>query len=583
MIRQPIISVLGHIDSGKTTFLDRIRSGNVAGKEYGGITQSIGCTEIPIEVIKELCLPLLKRMKIELKIPGLLFIDTPGHSAFISLRKRGGSLSDMAVLIIDIIQGIMPQTKESIEILKAYKTPFVIALNKIDLLPGWKSMNQCFIDNYNSNDKIVRNKLDEKIYEIMGQLSELKIYSDRYDRIDDFTKTFAIVPISSKTGEGISDLLILLAGLSQQFLKEKLEVKEENGKGTVLEVSETKGFGKTMDVILYDGIFKKGQKIAYVGDNGVEIGVIRNILKPNPLEDIRITRKFVNVDKVYPSTGVKLVIKNFKSVIPGTTVISFERDEKEIKNELEEMEKIEIETHENGVVIKADSIGGLEALYRILREEGVRIKYAGIGEITKSDVIEASNSEDIERVVIGFNVNASEIAEKIAKDENVKIITDKVIYSIQEEYVKFREEIKRKMVEEELLSITRPCKFIILPDFIFRQSNPLICGIEIIEGVLNVNSEVMNDVGEIIGRVKSIQDNRESLKYAEKGSQVAISIDNGILGRNVDKGEMLFTNINKRDYKILKKYEKFLSDSEKNVLREIVEIKNRRDPKWKFV
>ena len=134
--------VLGHVDSGKTSILDKIRGTGVQGREAGGITQAIGASIIPIETIKKICGKLLDSLNIKLTLPGLLFIDTPGHAAFVNLRKRGGNLADIAILVININEGLMPQTIESINILKQYKTPFIIAVNKIDLVNGWRSQKE---------------------------------------------------------------------------------------------------------------------------------------------------------------------------------------------------------------------------------------------------------------------------------------------------------------------------------------------------------------------------------------------------------------------------------------------------------
>src|SRR3989338_9048939 len=134
MLRQPIIAILGNVDSGKTQLLDTIRNTAIVESEPGRITQSIGCSIIPIESIKKICGNMLENLKLEIKIPGFLIIDTPGHAAFTSLRKRGGNLADMAILVVDVNDGIKVQTIECIGILRQYKTPFVIALNKIDLI-----------------------------------------------------------------------------------------------------------------------------------------------------------------------------------------------------------------------------------------------------------------------------------------------------------------------------------------------------------------------------------------------------------------------------------------------------------------
>ncbi|MEK6916537.1 MAG: GTP-binding protein, partial [Nanoarchaeota archaeon] len=264
-LRQPIISVLGHVDHGKTKLLDKIRGSATQMGESGGITQAIGASIIPIDVVKKICGSLLGT-KIKLSIPGLLFIDTPGHAAFTTLRKRGGSISDIAILVIDINEGLKPQSLESIEILKGSKTPFVIAANKIDLIPRYRQTDRLLLKNLNAQDPFVQERLETKLYEIVGKLSEMGINSERFDRVDNYTKQVAIVPVSAITGDGIAELLMVLVGLAQKYLEESLKLQVSgSAKGTVLEVKETIGLGKTLDVIIYDGLLKKNDRIIIGG------------------------------------------------------------------------------------------------------------------------------------------------------------------------------------------------------------------------------------------------------------------------------------------------------------------------------
>ena len=203
-IRQPIVCVLGHVDTGKTLLLDRIRKTTVQAREAGGITQHIGASFFPVETIKKLIGPLLSTLKGEIRIPGLLIVDTPGHEAFTNLRKRGGSVADIAILVIDILKGFEAQTLECIEILKARKTPFIVAANKIDRIPGWKAHNSTpFMKSYSNQGSYVREELDNKLYEIMGTFSRHGFNTDRFDKIKDFTKNIALIPTSAKTGEGL--------------------------------------------------------------------------------------------------------------------------------------------------------------------------------------------------------------------------------------------------------------------------------------------------------------------------------------------------------------------------------------------
>src|SRR3989338_7783259 len=203
ILRAPIIVTMGHVDHGKTTLLDRIRGSAIALKEPGAITQSISSTLIPRETIQKICGPLLQRFKFNITIPGLLLIDTPGHEAFTTLRKRGGSIADIAIVVIDVMEGLMPQTKESLEILKHFKTPFVVAVNKIDRIQGWRSEKDTFVENFDGQPDDVKADFETAFYKIVEQLSAEGFTAERFDRVTDFRTTVACVPISGKTGEGM--------------------------------------------------------------------------------------------------------------------------------------------------------------------------------------------------------------------------------------------------------------------------------------------------------------------------------------------------------------------------------------------
>src|SRR3989344_2788707 len=244
MLRKPIITVVGHVDAGKTKLLDSVRGSAIAEKEAGGITQHIGATEVPIEVIRKISAELLDKFGFAITIPGLLFIDTPGHEAFTNLRKRGGSIADLAIVVIDITQGVQPQTKEAIDILKTFKVPFVVAANKIDLVRNWKMHDKVFINNYEKQLPEIKEYFDKRLYSLIGQLSEVGFNSHLYNKVDDYRKTISIVPISAKTGEGMSELLALLTGLSQKFLEDNLRTEITGvAKGSVLEIKEVQGLG----------------------------------------------------------------------------------------------------------------------------------------------------------------------------------------------------------------------------------------------------------------------------------------------------------------------------------------------------
>ena len=437
MLRQPIITVLGHVDHGKTTLLDKVRQTVIAAKEAGGITQAIGTTEIPVETIQTISGRVIERFKFEVCVPGLLFIDTPGHEAFTSLRRRGGSIADLAILVVDIIEGIMPQTEESIQILKDTKTPFVVALNKIDRIQGWHTNDESFLNNYPQQTETTREIFEENFYKVVSQFSSFGFDSERFDRVQDFKKVLTIIPLSGKTGEGIPELLAILTGLSQQFLKKRLETTDQSA-GMILEVKEVTGLGTAIDCIIYDGKIAKNDFLV-IGGKMPMIAKIRALLLPEPLRDMRTEKKFRSVDEVTAAAGVKISAPGLDIAVAGSqirTAKSFEEAER-LLNELEkEKEEVEILTETEGLILKANTIGSLEALISIFKNHP--IKEATIGNITKKDVISAeANTEMGNKIVIGFNANISEDASQMATGRKIKIVTSNVIYHLLEEYEKW--------------------------------------------------------------------------------------------------------------------------------------------------
>ncbi|MEM3804161.1 MAG: translation initiation factor IF-2, partial [Conexivisphaerales archaeon] len=322
-IRQPIIVVLGHVDSGKTSLLDKMRGTAVQEREAGGITQQIGASFFPPEVLLKVCGPLVKIFGGNVRIPGLLVIDTPGHEAFANLRLRGGSAADIAILVVDATKGLEAQSFESIEILKSRKVPFVVALNKIDLLAGWLSDPKRLVkDASNYLQKATIELLDEAIYKVVGQLSQLGFASEAYYRVKDFAREVAIVPVSARTGEGIAELLAVLVGLSQQYLTKRLQVSAKQTRGIVLEVEETPGLGPTANVILIDGVLKIGSTVLVAKRNSVDAVKIRALLLPKPLDEMRDPRdRFEPVEEVHAAAGVKLAAQGLEGVLAGSPII----------------------------------------------------------------------------------------------------------------------------------------------------------------------------------------------------------------------------------------------------------------------
>lgn len=586
-IRSPIVSVLGHVDHGKTTLLDFIRGSTIAAKEAGGITQHIGATEIPIDTIENICGDFIGKLTIQKDIPGLFFIDTPGHEAFTSLRKRGGALADLAILIVDINEGFKPQTYEALNILKMYKTPFIIAANKIDNIFGWEvHENQSFSKSLANQAQSVQLDLDKKIYELVGILHKEGFQSERFDRINDFASQISIIPISAKYGEGIVELLAMLLGLAQEYLTEQLKIEENSpAKGTVLEIKEEIGLGVTIDAIIYDGILKNNDEIALMETGDVLSTKIRSILRPLPLEEMRDSKKkFKKVDEVVAAAGIKIAAPNLDDVISGSP-LRVTKDGDHVKEEiLEEMEAITIHTNENGVMAKADTLGSLEALVNLLQDMDIPIRTAEIGDVSKRDVINASivQQEDPSHgVIIAFNVKVHPAAQEELANSNIKLFSGNVIYQITEEYEKWIKEKEKEQRQKWLDAIIKPAKIRSIPKLIFRQSKPAIAGIEVLSGTIKQGYSLMNENGDIFGVVESMQDNGDNLPSITKGQKIAMAIKGAIVGKDFEEGDTLYVDIPEKHYKILERELKDkLTEDEFETLNEILTIKRKIDPDW---
>ncbi|MDD2643898.1 MAG: translation initiation factor IF-2 [Methanobacteriaceae archaeon] len=586
-IRSPIISVLGHVDHGKTTLLDYIRGSTVADREAGGITQHIGATEIPISTIKDICGNFISKLSIKDTIPGLFFIDTPGHAAFTSLRKRGGALADLAILIVDINEGFKPQTIEAINILKMYKTPFVVAANKIDKIFGWESHpGNSFTQSFQEQAPSVQQDLNQKLYELVGELHKLGFQSERFDRISSYASQISIIPVSASTGEGIIELNAMLLGLAQEYLTQQLEIHENApAKGTVLEVKEETGLGMTIDTIIYDGVLRTNDEIVLMLKNEILTTNVRSILKPNPLEEMRDSKKrFQKVDEIVAAAGVKIAAPNLEDVVSGSPLRVI-NDEEDVKKEiLKEIEDITIDTEENGVLVKADTLGSLEAVVNILNQEKIPIRSADIGDVNKKDVIKASISqkEDPDHgVIIAFNVDVHPKARRELEETSLKLFQGNVIYKLTEDHHDWLEERKSAVKKHLLDSLIKPAKIMILPKLIFRQSKPAICGIEVLNGTVKPGYILMDENGNKVGSIASMEDKGETLPSMSRGQQVAMAINDAIAGKDFEEGDSLYVDIPEKHFKVIeRKFKDKLNDDELACLEEFVRIKRKDDFEW---
>ena len=588
--RSPIVSVLGHVDHGKTTLLDHIRGSTIASKEAGGITQHIGATEIPMDVISSICGGFLEKMNIQEQLPGLFFIDTPGHEAFTTLRKRGGSLADLAILIMDVTEGFKPQTYEALNILKSSKTPFVVAANKIDKIPGWNSTKgECFSKSVQNQHKNVVFDLDQKIYEIVGTLHEEGFESERFDRVSNFASQITIVPISAYTGEGLPELLTMLLGLAYQYLNEQLQIEEDApASGTVLEVKEEKGLGLTIDTILYDGVLNKDDRIMMLTkENKVISTKIRSLLKPKPLEEIRESKTmFEDTNQIVAAAGVKIVAPHVDDVVSGSPLKVANDDNIRVEDELlSEVDNIRIQTNDIGILVKADTLGSLEALVNILDSKDIPIKSAEIGDISRRDIINASimyEEDEKYGVIIAFNVNILPSAEDELNDQNIMVFQDRVIYQLTEDYLNWVNSAKERQKKAKLASIIRPSKIRIMPKLVFRHSKPAIAGVEIMSGIIEKGVTLINDKGHVVGRVESMEDNGENLPKVSRGSQVAMAIGDAVFEKDFEEGDVLYVDMSERNFfAINNELKDKLLDDEILTMEELQEIKQEtEDSNW---
>jgi translation initiation factor 5B len=578
MIRQPIICVMGHVDHGKTTLLDRIRSTTITNREAGGITQHIGASEVPFSVIRKIVGLLLEKFSVKITIPGLLFIDTPGHEAFTNLRKRGGSVADLAILVVDVTKSFEPQTYEALEILKEYKTPFIVAANKIDVITGWRAQQtNSFTESISKQSGSVANDLDARIYGLVGKLSELGFNSERFDRVKDFKKEIVIVPESAKTGEGLAELLMYATGLAQRFLEQRLEIEVMGpGRGNIIEKKEDRGLGATVDVILYNGTLKVNDTVAFATPIGIGTARIKALLKPKELQELReSSSKFYYIDSVSAASGIKISASNLDNALPGSLILSTEISgyEQEIKSEISEVFNVE----KTGVILKADTMGSIEALSRLLGAEKIAISKKEIGRVTKRDVLDAYTmkaSDPYGGIVLAFNVPIDDEAKAESEATGIRIISSDIIYKIIGDYKEWADAERKTDREAIERALVFPGKLTVLPNSCFRISHPAVFGVRVEEGRLKPSWQLMNQHGEIVGRVKEIQDNAISLKESKAGESVAISMEDVTFGRQVKENETLYVFMNDENERALRyKFPDMLDSESKDLLEEMSDIK----------
>jgi len=586
-LRTPIVAVLGHVDHGKTSLLDKVRGSAVIEGEAGAITQHIGATAVPLDVISDIAGGLVDPSDFDL--PGLLFIDTPGHHSFTTLRSRGGALADIAILVVDVNDGFQPQTVEALDILKRTETPFIVAANKVDTLPGWNPVEDDPIQqSMETQSDRVQQDLNQRLYELVGELSDEGFSADMYWQVRNFQQNVGVVPVSAMTGEGVPDLLTVMMGLAQRYMKDEMQVDVGGpGVGTVLEVKEEKGFGTTIDVVLYDGTIRADDVVVVGGENDPIVTEVRALLQPRPLAEIRTESRFEQVDEVVAAAGIKVAAPDLDEAMSGAPIRvvrdrSVDEVERAVRSELAE---IAVETAEDGVVVKADTLGSLEAMANALEEAEIPIVRAEVGAVAPRDVSVASTAdEDTHKTILAFNVDVLDDAERRVEESDVQIFESDVIYQLVEEYDEYVAAIEREQQETVLDNITRPARFQILMDHTFRQNDPAVVGVEILAGTVRNNMNVVKFDGsepERVGQLKGIQEQGEDVDEARSGTRVSLAIDGPTVGRQIEEGDELWIEIPEKHAKILEQeLKEEIPMDEREALNQYLEKRRKRDPFW---
>ena len=583
--RQPIVSVLGHVDHGKTSVLDLVRSlgserqASVMDREAGGITQHIGATEVPAKILNETCAELMQGRPF--KSPGLLFIDTPGHHSFASLRNRGGALADIAILVVDIMEGLQPQTIESINILKQTKTPFVIAGNKIDRIHGWRCQkDRSFLASLQDQRQDVVDLFQQRYWKLVGQVSEHGINLERYDQIKDFRQSFPLVPMSAKEGEGLQDLLTVTVGLAERFLEDRLTDTLGPAEGTILEMKDEIGMGKTIDVILHRGSLNVTDTITVVSADGPFDVRIKGLKRARGMSEMRDAGdRWESVDTIHAAAGVKIIAQGLEKALAGTTIrLSSEEAWDEARKETQ----VSVELDEEGIVIKADTIGGLEALAFELKKIEVPIRRATVGPVNKRDLMTAeAASSPLNQIILGFSIEPNnEVRSLVNQDEDsVTWIGGDIIYHIIDQFEEWKEERKTAIDAATRENLIYPGKLLYLENHTFRNKGPAIVGMRVLGGRVHLGQRLMKVDGTAVGQIRSLRSRAsDELKEAKQGEEVAVAIMGPTVGRHIEELEQFYVDIPESHVPRLAKVE--LTELEKEILEEIIKLHRKDDHFW---
>ncbi|KAL5460056.1 hypothetical protein EMCRGX_G033474 [Ephydatia muelleri] len=588
LLRSPVICVLGHVDTGKTKILDKIRHSHVQDGEAGGITQQIGATFVPKDTIKEQTKMVKEFAKTETTVPGLLIIDTPGHEAFSNLRVRGTSMCDLAILVIDIMHGLEGQTIESLNILKKGNSPFVVALNKIDRLYDWfRNPHSSVKETLKKQKPNTLDEFQERVKSVIGQLAEQSINAALYWEKVEFGKDYVpIVPVSAITGDGMGDLIAQVVDYGQKFLVDKLMLSQEL-EAVVLEVKVIPGLGHTIDVILRDGFLYEGDTLVLTAADGPFTTTARSLLMPQPLKELRVKNAYANHKTVVAAQGVKICAKDLEKVLAGTPVFVPKKQD-EIPVLMDEASRImkgalsAIQLSDRGVYVQSSTLGSLEALLTFLKQSKIPYSAVNLGPLHKKDVMKASvmlEHDSQWAVILAFDVKVEREAQEYADTVGVKIFTADIIYHLFDKFMKHRQDlIDQKRKEFESIAVF-PCKLRIMPNCIFNTRDPIVVGVMVEAGIVKPGTPLTLPSKEFldVGVVSSIESNHKQVENARKGQEVCIKIEavSGeaprLYGRHFDHTDLLVSKISRESIDAVKNY--FRDDLQKSDWQLIVELK----------
>lgn len=586
-LRSPVICVLGHVDTGKTKILDKIRHTHVQDGEAGGITQQIGATMVPEEAIREQTKMIKDFQDFDIKLPGLLIIDTPGHESFSNLRSRGSSLCDMAILVVDIMHGLEPQTVESINLLKKRKTPFIVALNKVDRLFEWKrGPNSGIVDTIKKQKKNTKQEFDERVQIAVKEFAEQALNAALFYNNPDPRSYVSLVPTSAHSGDGMGDLISQVVRLTQIRLAQRLAFSEEL-QSMVLEVKALPGLGTTIDVILVNGKLREGDTIVVAGIEGPIVTQIRALLTPQPLKELRVKNQYINHKELPGAQGVKIAAKDLEKALAGIPLfVAQQPDEvdffkEEVSNILTDTLQ-SIKLSDRGVYVQASTLGSLEALLEFLRTSKIPYSGVNIGPVHKKDIMKCSTMLEHDgqfAVILAFDVRIERDAQEMADSLGVKIFSADIIYHLFDKFTAYREELKQKKREEFKHIAVFPCKLRILPQHIFNSRGPIVVGVSVEAGVVKEGTPITIPSQEFldIGVVTGVEANHKQLTEARKGMEVCVKIDSPpgeapkMYGRHFDHTDLLVSKISRESIDAVKEY--FREDLQKSDWQLMIELK----------